>query len=356
MAGQVYRHGDGWQALVVDGYGRGAKRKVIGTFPTKAMATAELRRAEVEVQTGTLTDRQAGRVSLVERMRADIERRSDRSHNTTVAASNAVMHAERFFGARSIAAVKHSDLQAFVSSLDLAPSSVSTVFAHVKASLRSALADGVLGRDPSIGVKLPKAAGSPMEIPTDADVERLHRCAADGFGVAVVLAAGAGLRAQEAAGLVVDDVDFLRRELHVHRQFHGRLGRFEALKTPGSTRTVPVGDDVLAVLAAHLGEYGEGALGVLLHTLDGRPVDQALFQARWRPTRKRAGLELRFHSLRHHYASTAISAGVPLPRLSKALGHSKPSVTLDVYGHLMAGDDDRLRDATTVRFGRKQSA
>ena len=94
---------------------------------------------------------------------------------------------------------------------------------------------------------------------------------------------------------------------------------------------------------------------VVLHA-DGTPLDASLFQSRWRATRKRAGLELRFHSLRHHYASTAISAGVPLPALSRALGHSKPSITLDVYGHLMVDDSDRLRSATTARFGRKETA
>jgi integrase len=159
---------------------------------------------------------------------------------------------------------------------------------------------------------------------------RLHGCVADGFGVSIVLAAGCGLQAQETAGLVVEDIDWLGRALHVHRQWHGRLDRFEDLKASGSTRTVPVGDDILTALAAHLGEHGEGEHGVLLHT-GGRPMDQSLFQSRWRATRKRAGLELRFHSLRLHYASTAISAGVPFPALSRALGHSKLSITLDVY-------------------------
>ena len=355
MAGHVRKHRDKYQAVVIDGYGRGAQRRLGQLHRRKGDAQDELVMMQSELLTGVFVDRMAGKVSLVERMRADIARRTDWSYNMTVSANNAVMHVDRFFGTRSIAAVKHSDMQAFVSSLDLAPSTVHTVFGHVRATIRSAIADGVLGRDVTLKVRLPKGAGSQMEIPTDLDVERLHGCASDGYAVAIVLAAGAGLRAQEAAGLVVDDVDFLRRELHVHRQWHGRLNRFEDLKTSGSTRSVPVSDDILTALAAHVGEHGEGRHGVLLHA-DERPLNQSLFQSRWRATRKRAGLGLRFHSLRHHYASTAISAGVPLPALSRALGHSKASVTLDVYGHLMVDDSDRLRSATTARFGKAVSA
>jgi integrase len=107
--------------------------------------------------------------------------------------------------------------------------------------------------------------------------------------------------------------------------------------------------------SVYLAEHGEGRHGLVLHTRNGTPVDQLLFQARWRAARKRARLGMRFHSLRHRYASTAIAAGVPLPALSRALGHSKPSITLDVYGHLMIGHDERLRDAATARFARDQA-
>ena len=193
-----------------------------------------------------------------------------------------------------------------------------------------------------------------MVIPTDGDVERLYASAPDEFAAAIVLAGGAGLRAQETAGLVTEDVDFLRRVLRVRRQWHARLNAFADLKTENAEREVPVGDDILEVLALHIGHHGAGDHDLLLHE-DGRPMNAARFRYRWAKTKTAAGLDFKFHGLRHHYASTAISAGVPLPALSRALGHSKPSVTLDVYGHLMVDDSDRLRSATTARFGRKET-
>ena len=52
-----------------------------------------------------------------------------------------------------------------------------------------------------------------------------------------------------------------------------------------------------------------------------------------------------FHALRHTHASVLIRAGVDILTISRRLGHSKPSVTLDVYGHLIEGADKAAAEA-----------
>ncbi len=70
-----------------------------------------------------------------------------------------------------------------------------------------------------------------------------------------------------------------------------------------------------------------------------------------RLTRQRAGLSgLTFHDLRHHYASALISAGCSVKAVQTALGHASASMTLDVYGHLWPGDEDRIRSAVVDVF------
>jgi hypothetical protein len=54
------------------------------------------------------------------------------------------------------------------------------------------------------------------------------------------------------------------------------------------------------------------------------------------------------HDLRHHCASVLISSGVSIKSVQRYLGHKNASETLDTYGHLMPGDDDRLRSAIDV--------
>ena len=51
---------------------------------------------------------------------------------------------------------------------------------------------------------------------------------------------------------------------------------------------------------------------------------------------KTAGLsKIRFHDLRHTAAALMLNNGVDVFVASKRLGHAKPSITLDVYGHLL---------------------
>jgi integrase len=46
-------------------------------------------------------------------------------------------------------------------------------------------------------------------------------------------------------------------------------------------------------------------------------------------------LRVRFHDLRHTAASLMLNAGIPLIEVSRRLGHSRASITLDIYGHLI---------------------
>jgi len=48
-----------------------------------------------------------------------------------------------------------------------------------------------------------------------------------------------------------------------------------------------------------------------------------------------------FHSLRHTHASHLIASGLDVLTISRRLGHANPTITLNVYGHLIANTDDR---------------
>ena len=81
----------------------------------------------------------------------------------------------------------------------------------------------------------------------------------------------------------------------------------------------------------------------------GEPVDWQAFGHQWRRTRKRAGLEgIRYHDLRHAFASMLVSAGCSVKAVSAALGHSSAATTLNLYSHLWPGDEDRIRDAVDL--------
>lgn len=64
-------------------------------------------------------------------------------------------------------------------------------------------------------------------------------------------------------------------------------------------------------------------------------------ERRFKPLLARLGLpEMRFHDLRHAFASLMLSQGTRVDLVSKMLGHSKPATTLNIYAHLMPGDQE----------------
>jgi intergrase/recombinase len=69
---------------------------------------------------------------------------------------------------------------------------------------------------------------------------------------------------------------------------------------------------------------------------------------RTRPEAQRAEL----HALRHAHASQLLKAGVDAKVISKRLGHSRASFTMDVYAHLMPGQDEEAAKRIDAGFGK----
>ena len=61
-----------------------------------------------------------------------------------------------------------------------------------------------------------------------------------------------------------------------------------------------------------------------------------------------------FHALKHTHASVLIGAGVDILTISRRMGHSKASVTLDTYGHLIKGADAAAAKAIALVLPTKQ--
>ena len=66
----------------------------------------------------------------------------------------------------------------------------------------------------------------------------------------------------------------------------------------------------------------------------------------WRRLRETVGMDdFTLHDLRHYYASGLIAAGCDVVTVQHALGHSSPTITLNIYSHLWPRAEDRTRSA-----------
>ena len=85
---------------------------------------------------------------------------------------------------------------------------------------------------------------------------------------------------------------------------------------------------------------------------DGSPLSPNALSQAWIRAVQEAGLPKRtFHSLRHSHASALIRAGLDVVRVSRQLGHSKPTVTLNVYAHEFEEADSGAADAIAKVLG-----
>ena len=151
----------------------------------------------------------------------------------------------------------------------------------------------------------------------------------------VTTAVYSGARASEILGLRWRDIDTtgpisLRLQL-------GPKGQLVPLKTKGSVRTIHMAPALAATIKAHKMASRFKADDAFVFTTDtGKPVgyrnaarafDQAVTRAKLKDGEGRLSL----HSLRHTAASALIASGEDVVRVSRFLGHSKVSVTLDLY-------------------------
>jgi integrase len=247
-------------------------------------------------------------------------------------------------GKRPLGSIRKSDVQAFVSGLKLSPTTVGVAFQHVNAVFEAAVQDRLIAFNPAKGVKLPKREGGEVVPPTLEQVAAVYEASLPWFRPAVVLGAGLGLRQAEATGLTGDRIDWLGRAVRIDRQWVTRIrpSHFGPPKTKSSVRTIPASDYVLHVLSSHVGRRHEG---FVIHR-NGEPVDSNAFSYQWRRATRLAGVTgVRFHDLRHGYASMLIAAGCSVKAVQKALGHASSATTLNLYVHLWPGDEDRIRQA-----------
>jgi integrase len=321
------------------------------SFRRKVDAEQFLVTVQHDLSTGTYITPEAAGVTLEEYVKVHLARQPWAEATDDIAANALKGHAMDFFGkGRPVASVRKADVQAFVTGLQLAPSTVKTVYQHLHTMFVAAVDDRLLVVNPAKGVRLPRVTTGEVVPPTGEEVTALYGAAPDWFRAAVVLGAGLGLRQAEASGLTGDRVDWLRdRSVRVDRQWttRRRPHHFAPPKSESSNRAIPASEDVLAELAAAV----DGPSGFVLHR-DGQPVDHHAFAHVWRQTVKKAGLQpgLRFHVLRHRFASVLISGGCSIVAVQRAMGHSKPAITLNLYGHLMPSDTDRVRAAIAGQF------
>jgi integrase len=247
----------------------------------------------------------------------------------------------------------------------LSARSVRSIRIVLVAALKQAVRWGMIGRNVAELVSGPKAVNAEMKVLSpDQARQFLVACRGDSLEALYWLALSTGLRRGELLALKWQDLDLERGILSVRRA----LGRSSSQgiviaepKTPQGRRTVRLSAPVIAALRAHRKAQLERRLQAgrewqeadyLFTTGIGTTIDPGNIGKAFKALLVRAQLPIvRFHDLRHSAATIALSQGVHPKIVSEMLGHSKISLTLDVYSHslptLQVEAADRIASALT---------
>ena len=144
-----------------------------------------------------------------------------------------------------------------------------------------------------------------------------------------------GLRRGELLGLKWEDIDLEKGNLRVKRQIARIDGKVvEApLKTKNAYRTLPLAEDTIAVLKQQKKKTGSSPW--VFPSPTGGPISPDSVLHMLHRVLKRAGLpRVRFHDLRHTFATLALQNGVDIKTVSGMLGHFSAGFTLGTYAHV----------------------
>jgi len=244
----------------------------------------------------------------------------------------------------------------------LAPGTVALHLHVLKEALGQAVKWGLLARNPAADVEPPRQAAKEVQSLTkEQALALLAGAQGDRLFMPIVLALGLGLRRGEVFGLQWRDVapDFGTVAVRRSLQENG-LG-FKEPKTRKGRRVLTVPQFVQIALREHQERRAKE------RWLSGRPdTDEETIccapdgqPPRYNVTTcfdtllRRLGLpDITFHALRHSHSTLLLADGENPKVVSERLGHSDVRITLQVYGHVLPGMQERAAQRLDGMFGR----
>jgi integrase len=369
MKGHIRERSPGKWAIILDAKDAAGRRKRRwhSFAGTKWAAQIECARLIAEMQHGTAVDPNRIMVGqYLDRFLEDwaplhITAGSVRRYGEVLA------HVRRHLGDRRLQAIRPGDISGLYAALvrqGLTPRTIKLVHSVLMRALKQAKMWGLLRDNPAEMVKPPKIQNRETDILQPDQARRLLK-ALHGKPLYLIasLALGTGMRRNEMLALRWSDLDLDANALTIETALEGNSTRVKRPKTKHSRRTISLPPHIVTELRGHWKAQQEQRLtlgmgrtpddGYVFATFDGKaPSPNAVTKA-WPVAMKSIGMPaISLHSLRHVHASMLIASGMDILTISRRLGHSTPTVTLGVYGHLIHGADDRAAQVMAAAFGK----
>lgn len=369
------------------------------TFRTKREAKTFLAQIEADKSQGAYVSPHAGKMAFGDHAHQWMQ--TWNTEITTTARDESIMrnHVLPQWSSWPLVNIDHMAVQSWISELCEKRSRATVVECHrlVSGVLKSAVRNRLIPFNPADEVRIPKRRKRDTDerIISREDLRtKLLPAVPDYYRAVVATAAGAGLRWGEVAGLCTDALDLDGGTLTVVRtvvEVSGHTSFKPFPKSSAGRRTVPLPPWLVEVVREHIRKWPPEDGGPVFTNMTGKPLRRTLFRSRvWKPALVRAGLlgrvvdteagtylgswsdddghrqveefaqhgeavrevakraggGLKFHDLRHSYATWLVDDGVPVNMVQRVMGHERSATTLDLYTRRTDNGDRILRALT----------
>lgn len=234
------------------------------------------------------------------------------------------------------------DVQQMIHSLQqttsLTSNSIRQVFNIFSKSLRYACEMELISKNPVIGIEPPSICKYKPTVYTQKEISKLLQVAINtDIEIPILLACKMGLRRGEISALQWKDICLKDKTLSITKTV-SNANDFSKPKGKNASRVLKMSDYVLQKLLSHMDKsmlllnnlFCDDTFVAINH--NGKPLRPTYLSNSFRRLIEDNNLpKIRFHDLRHSFATNAHNKGIPIKNLSKALGHSTPVITVEYY-------------------------
>ncbi len=215
--------------------------------------------------------------------------------------------------------------------------------------LEKAVTEGLIRINPAVGCKLPPKKAKEMQVLTPPEITRfLIQAREEGYYELFLLELTTGMRRGEILALKWRDLNLKTGELHVSRQVLKVNGKvlISTPKTKSSNRMILLPPEMLELLAEL--KTRTDSEWIFPSPLDlSQPRHPSAVYHRFQKILTRANCKrVRFHDLRHTFATMALENGMDIKTLSAMIGHVSAETTLNIYSHIT----DTMQQQAAVRI------
>jgi len=252
------------------------------------------------------------------------------------------LHLKPFFGNMLITKVNFDSIEKYIHQARAQKTSSPTlrkILVNLGQILKYAVRKKYIASNPIVDIEKPKKqakAGKKIDFLKPHEIRALLENTSEGkIRMLFLMAVMTGMRQGELLGLQWGDIDWLNNQVCVKRTYNH--ARFYEPKTEKSYRKIDLAPIAISELKKWKLQCRPNEIDLVFPNEEGNPIcAENMVKRDFKPALRRSGIrEIRFHDLRHTYASLLIDQGEHPKYIQGQMGHASINITFDTYGHLM---------------------